>query len=116
VVIVLRSYLDLSQAEIGEVCGVSQSEVSKYELGAVPLPEPVLRRMLERARIDGSLVVLLRRFFAHWISAADRRGARAAEPPGLEMFEPALLAVMPYLIEEGEAGVNGKRLEEAEEI
>ena len=103
VVIVLRSYLGLSQAELGEVCRVSQTEISKYELGTAAVPESGLRRMAERARIDWSLVVLLQRFFTHWVPAAKRRGARAAEPPGLELFQPALLAVLPYMIEEDTA-------------
>jgi transcriptional regulator with XRE-family HTH domain len=114
VVIVLRSLLDMSQAELGEVCRVSQAEISKYELGTVAVPEAALRRMAERAKVDWSLVSLLRRFFTIWLSAADRgRGARAAGLPGLEIFEPALLAMAPYLIEEDAAEAAGQSPEEA---
>jgi transcriptional regulator with XRE-family HTH domain len=114
VVNTLRFRGDMSQAELGEAIGVSQTEISKYEKGAVPVPEATLRRIAEAAQMDWSLVVHLQRFFAMLLPAAERRqGVRVAEPPGLEVFEPARLAVMPYLIEDAEAEAAGQAPEEA---
>ena len=104
VVSTLRFHGDLSQAELGEASGLSQAEISRYEQGTVPVPEAKLRSIAEAVQMDWSLVVHLHRFFAMLLPAAARRQAiRVAEPPGLEVFEAARLAVMPYLIEDAEA-------------
>jgi transcriptional regulator with XRE-family HTH domain len=110
----LRFHGDLSQEELGKACGMSQAEVSRYEQGKVPVPEEKLRRIAEKVEMDWSLVVHLRRFFEMLLPAAERRQElRVAEPPGLEIFEAARLAVMPYLIEDAEAEAAERTLEEA---
>jgi transcriptional regulator with XRE-family HTH domain len=109
----LRFHGDMSQTELAEACGMSQSEVSRYEQGT-PMPEAKLRRIAEKVEMDWSLVVHLRRFFDMLLPAAKRRqGLRVAEPPGLEVFEAARLAVMPYLIEDAEVEAAGRTPEEA---
>jgi transcriptional regulator with XRE-family HTH domain len=115
----LRFHGGLSQTELGEASGVSQSEISKYEQGAVPVPEPKLRGIAEAVKVDWPSVVHLRRFFAMLFPAAEyRQGVRVNGPPDLEVFEAARLAVMPYLIEdEEEAGPTPEEARrEAEEI
>jgi transcriptional regulator with XRE-family HTH domain len=110
----LRFYGDMSQEQLAEACGMSQAEISRYELGKVPVPEAKLRRIAEAVQMDWSLVVHLRRFFEMLLPAAKRRqGLRVAEPPGLEIFEAARLAVMPYLIEDAELDAAGPTPEEA---
>ena len=115
----LRFHGGLSQTELGEASGVSQSEISKYEQGAVPVPEPKLRSIAEAVKVEWPSVVHLRRFFAMLFPAAKhRQGVRVDGPPDLEVFEAARLAVMPYLIEdEEEAGPTPEEeRREAEEI
>ncbi len=114
VVNTLRFRGDMTQEQLGKASGLSQAEISRYEQGTVPVPEERLRRIAEAVQMDWSLVVHLRRFFAMLLPAAKRRqGLRVAEPPGLEIFEAARLAMMPYLIEDAEAGAAGQALEEA---
>jgi transcriptional regulator with XRE-family HTH domain len=117
----LRFRGGMSQTQLGKASRVSQAEISKYELGTVPVPEPALRHMAEAVKIDWPLVSHLRRFFAMLLPVAERRpGVRVAEPPAPEVLEAARLAVMPYLIEDAAAEAAGKTPEEeqreAEEI
>jgi transcriptional regulator with XRE-family HTH domain len=109
----LRFHGGMSQEELGKASRVSQAEISKYELGTLPVPEPALRRMAEAVKMDWSLVSHLRRFYAMLLPAAERsQGVRVAEPLALEVLEAARLAVMPYLIEDAEAEAAGKTPEE----
>jgi len=111
----LRFHGGMSQTELGEASRMSQAEISRYEQGTVPVPEPKLRRIAEAVNMDWPLVTHLRRFFAMLLPAAERRReVRVAEPPALEVFELARLAVMPYLIEDREAEAAGPPVEEAQ--
>lgn len=114
VVDALRFHGGMTQTELGKTSGVSQTEISKYEVGEVPVPEPKLRRIAEAVKMDWPLVAHLRRFFALLLPAAERsQGVRVAGPPAPEVLEPARLAVMPYLIEDAEVEAAGQTPEEA---
>jgi transcriptional regulator with XRE-family HTH domain len=120
VVVFLRRRTGMTQEEFGEASGVNQSDVSKYERGDAEVPEAALRRMAEVARLEWSLVVQLRRFFAKLLAVEARGGAAGdAEPPDLDVLRPALLAAASYLLE-AQAAEQRQRIEEdrreAEEI
>ena len=51
VVVFLRFYADMTQAEFGKASRVDQSDISKYEKGTKPPPEEVLRRMAKAANL-----------------------------------------------------------------
>jgi transcriptional regulator with XRE-family HTH domain len=102
VVLFLRSHSGLTQEEFGKAARVAQSDVSRYESGTVAVPEVVLRRMAAAARVDWPIVVHLRRAYATILNAAARRTRIGmAGPLDLAVLEPALLAVTPYLLEDG---------------
>ncbi|MFY9825531.1 MAG: helix-turn-helix transcriptional regulator [Thermoanaerobaculia bacterium] len=108
----LRDHAGLSQAEFGKACRVDQAQISRYEKDD-PVPEDVLRRMAAVARVEWWFVVALRRVYAAILASARRRGLASAEPLGLEVLEPALLAVTPYLVEESLAQSQPQPPEEA---
>jgi len=112
VVIFLRTHAGVTQAEFGRASRVTQANISLYELGKGVPPEESLRRMAKVARVEWTLVVHLRRYFAAILSAIDRQGAvPGSEPLALAVLEPALLAVAPYLVEATEP--NRQPLKEA---
>ncbi len=124
VVLFLRHYADLTQEAFGQAARVDQGTISIYEAGDKAPPEDVLRRMAVVAQVPWPLVVLLRRFLTvlfAWLAggsalAVPREGTPAEEAA----LEAALLAVVPYRIEEAVADENGPSPEEerreAEEI
>ncbi|HEX3554800.1 MAG TPA: hypothetical protein VIA62_16380 [Thermoanaerobaculia bacterium] len=65
------------------------------------------------ARVDWWFVVALRRLYAAILTSARRRGMAQAEPLELEILEPALLAVTPYLVEEDATRSRPQPVEEA---
>ena len=114
VVVFLRSYADMTQAEFAKASRVDQSNISKYELGRQPPPEASLRRMAAAASVDWPVVAHLRQFYAAVLAAAGRRRpVSAAEPLAVEVLEPALLAVTSYLIGDQAPERRGEPPEEA---
>jgi transcriptional regulator with XRE-family HTH domain len=100
VVIFLRSYARMTQAQFGKRSRVDQAEVSRSELGYVTPSDDVLRRMANVARIAWPLVIHLRQFYTSLLASVARRSdAPAAEALELTILEPALLAVTPFLNE-----------------
>ncbi len=101
VVVFLRFYADMTQAEFGKAARVDQSDISKYEKGTKPPPEEVLRRMAKAADVEWPVVVHLRRAYGAVLSASARRSAIPdLQPSALVGLETSLLAVTPYLIED----------------
>jgi transcriptional regulator with XRE-family HTH domain len=101
VVVFLRTYARMTQAQFGEASGIDQAAVSRLELGHQAPSEEALHRMAKVAGIEWSLVVHLRQFYASLLAAVARPNAGPA--PGvfdLTAIEPALrAAVTPYLLE-----------------
>jgi transcriptional regulator with XRE-family HTH domain len=115
VVVFLRAYAGMTQAELGKAARVDQSDVSKYELGKLVPPEPNLRRMAATAGVDWSLVVHLRRFYAALLATAAYPGTvPSSEPLDLALLEPVLAAVKPYLLESSLMDLNPQTPEEAQ--
>ncbi len=105
VVVFLRFYADMTQAEFGKASRVDQSDISKYEKGTRIPPEESLRRMAKAAEVDWPVVVHLRRAYGAVLSASARRSAIPdLQPPALGSLEPVLLAVTPYLL--GDQGME----------
>jgi transcriptional regulator with XRE-family HTH domain len=104
VVVFLRFYAGMTQGEFGKAARVDQSEISKFEKGSKTPPEEILRRMTQAADVSWPAVVHLRRAYETLLAAAGRPGpAPEGEPPSPGQLEPALLALTPYLLAEGEA-------------
>lgn len=97
----LRFHSGLTLDEFAKASGVDSTKISDYEAGRVAPSEETLLLMAKAAKIDWSLVVHLRQFYISLLSAASRRVKIHGEPLDLKMFEPALLAVAPYVIELG---------------
>jgi tetratricopeptide (TPR) repeat protein len=112
VVIFLRFRTNLSQLAFGKACRVDQAAISRYETDT-PVPEDVLRRMAAVARVEWWFVVALRRLYAAILASARRREITRAEPLDLEILEPAVLAVTPYLLEDDVARSKPQLVEEA---
>jgi len=99
VVVFLRFYADMTQAEFGKASRVDQSEISKYEKGIRQPPEESLRRMAKASGVDWPVVIHLRRAYGAVLSASARRIAIPdLQPSALAELETALLAVTPYLL------------------
>jgi transcriptional regulator with XRE-family HTH domain len=122
-VVFLRFYADMTQAELGRAAGVDQGLVSRYESGKQIPPEESLRRMAVAAGVPWPQVVFLRRAYSTILRSIARRkpGGLDTEPPDagvLEIaLERALLGVSTYLAEESspEASPEEER-REAERI
>jgi len=100
-VLFLRFYADISQAELAKASRVSQANISLYENGEREPKEPSLRRIAKAVGVEWTLVMHLRRFIEAFLSAAGRREpASIAEPLDLAVVAPALLGVIPVLIED----------------
>jgi transcriptional regulator with XRE-family HTH domain len=99
VVVFLRFYADMTQAEFGKASRVDQSDISKYEKGTKLPPEESLRRMATAAGLDWSLLIHLRRAYEAVLSASALRNvATDVQLPDPALLEPVLLAVTPYLL------------------
>jgi transcriptional regulator with XRE-family HTH domain len=104
VVVFLRFYAGMTQGEFGKAARVDQSEISKFEKGSKTPPEEILRRMAQAADVSWPVVVHLRRAYGTILAAGGRPGAAPeSETLSPEQLEPALLALTPYLLAEGEA-------------
>lgn len=104
VVVFLRSYAEMTQAELGKASRVDQGHISRYESGKQAPPEEILRRIAAAAGFPWDLVVHLQRFYAAVLSAA--AGRRAPREAGAALPEDAILdaarlALAPYWVEEG---------------
>jgi transcriptional regulator with XRE-family HTH domain len=100
VVVFLRFYADMTQADFGKASRVDQSDISKYEKGTRMPPEEPLRRMAKAAGVDWPMVVHLRRAYKAVLTASTRRSAIPDLPPP-PLIEPVLVAVTPYLLDHG---------------
>ena len=100
-VLFLRSYADMSQIELSSASRVSQPNISLYEKGEREPTEATLRRLAKGADVEWTLVVQVRRFIEAFLSAVSRRQAvSGAEPFDLAVLAPAVLAVVPFLVED----------------
>lgn len=114
VVATLRCHAEMTQEELGEACGMSQGQISRYESGNVAPAEKALRRIAQVARLDWPLVVHLRQFFTSLLAAAERGSSpRPARALDRTVLEPALLAVTPYLIESHTTAISPASPEKA---
>ncbi|HEY4597588.1 MAG TPA: helix-turn-helix domain-containing protein [Thermoanaerobaculia bacterium] len=101
-VVFLRFYARMTQAELGEAAGVEQGLISKYEAGHQPPPEESLKRMARAVGIPWPLVTYLRRVYSALIRLARMR---ELIEKGLildsleELLDRMLVALAPYMIE-----------------
>jgi transcriptional regulator with XRE-family HTH domain len=101
IVVFLRFYARMTQAELGEAAGVEQGLISKYEAGHQPPPEESLKRMARAVGIPWPLVTYLRRVYSALIRLAR---LRAIEKDLVldsleELLDRMLVAMAPYMIE-----------------
>jgi transcriptional regulator with XRE-family HTH domain len=100
-VIFLRSYAEMSQSELAAASRVSQPNISLYEKGEREPTEATLRRLAKGAGVEWTLVVQVRRFIEAFLSAVSKRlAASLGEPLDVAVLAPAVLAVIPYLVED----------------
>jgi len=101
-VVFLRFYARMTQAELGEAAGVEQGLISKYEAGHQQPPEESLRRMARAVGFPWLLVTYLRRVYSALIRLARMR---ELIEKGLildsleELLDRMLVALAPYMIE-----------------
>ncbi len=103
VVVFLRFYARMTQAELGRAARVRQSYISELESGQRQLTEEVLRRIAAAADVPWPLVVHLRRFAAAFLSATAEGATfeEAADSLGRStLIDPAHLVVSAYLMED----------------
>jgi transcriptional regulator with XRE-family HTH domain len=70
-VVFLRFYAQMTQAEFGKACAVQQGDISRYEAGQKAPSEEILKRMAAAAGLPWQLVVHLRRFFGAVLKTSD---------------------------------------------
>lgn len=123
IVVFLRFYARMTQAELGQAAGVEQGLISKYEAGHQQPPEESLKRMARAVGIPWGLVGYLRRVYSAVIRLSRRRelitddfGPETFE----EMLDQMLVALSPYLVEVGATLIAGpspeERRQEAEQV
>jgi transcriptional regulator with XRE-family HTH domain len=101
IVVFLRFYARMTQAELGEEAGVEQGLISKYEAGHQPPPEESLKRMARAVGMPWQLVAYLRRVYSALIRLA-RLPAREKDlvlDSMEELLDRMLVAMAPYMIE-----------------
>src|SRR3954447_23022477 len=100
-VVFLRFYARMTQAELGEAAGVEQGLISKYEAGHQQPPEESLRRMARAVGIPWLLVTYLRRVYSALIRLARLRaiGKDLILDSLEELLDRMLVALAPYMIE-----------------
>jgi transcriptional regulator with XRE-family HTH domain len=101
VVIFLRAYAEMTQAELARAVGISQKDISQYESGRKSPAEDTLRRLAEAAGFPWGWTVHLRRFL-EVLDLALERGTPLAEESllGTEIGSGLWLALAPYLLED----------------
>ncbi|MFL6235381.1 MAG: helix-turn-helix domain-containing protein [Thermoanaerobaculia bacterium] len=99
-VIFLRFYGRMTQAELGKAAGVEQALVSRYESGQQPAEE-VVKRMAKAVGIPWPLVMHLRRVFSAVIRLSAHPESETDYGVGsLErLLDRVLVAMSPHLIE-----------------
>lgn len=101
-VIFLRSYADLSQAELAAAMRSGQSTISRYETGSEIPSEDSLRRMADAVGLPWAVVMHLRRFYETVYDVATRRERVAARTGSgavdRAVLEAALLSASPSLV------------------
>ena len=117
VVAFLRGKVRMSQMELGRAARIDQSEISDYERGVKAPSEDQLRRMAQVAGVPWHLVVHLTRFVASVLAATARASSRTSRAERA-ILDTALLALMPYMLEQEEELTTSDTdlLQEAEEI
>ncbi|MFL6196551.1 MAG: helix-turn-helix domain-containing protein [Thermoanaerobaculia bacterium] len=121
VVIFLRSYAGLTQAELGRASGIDQGDISRYELGYQVPSEDNLRRLAEAVDFPGPWLIHMRRYFDTLVQAIEHHREPAEAPLEDRLREAMSLALAPYLSELLEAAAAAEpseeeRRAEAEEI
>lgn len=121
-VVFLRFYAGMTQRKLGEVTGLEQALVSRYESGkSEPSPE-TLRQISEAVGIPWPLARDLRRCFSSVIRSTERRWRDQGLDAGMidALLQPALVALFPFVIEEltaePEPPSPEEQREESEEI
>ena len=121
VVVFLRFFADMTQADFGKASGVNQGLVSRYETPGRPAPpEESQRRMAAAVGVPWPLVMHLRRFYSVILRTIAREKGEAADVEAVEAFlDKILLSLAAHLIEMSwpeEWLYPEEELDEAEEI
>lgn len=102
IVVFLRFYARMTQAELGEAAGVEQGLISKYEAGRQPPPEESLMRMARAVGIPWLLVTYLRRVFSATVRLAELQELIEEDlvvDSMEELLDRMVVALAPYLME-----------------
>jgi transcriptional regulator with XRE-family HTH domain len=101
VIVFLRFYARLTQAELGKAAGVEQALISRYETGPQQPPEESVRRMAAAVDVPWPLVMYLRRFYSALLRLLAQE--RAEADCGLDaldgMLDRILASLAPHLAE-----------------
>jgi transcriptional regulator with XRE-family HTH domain len=98
VVIFLRFYARLSQAELGRAAGLAQSQISLLEVGEAKPSEDALRRIAAAVGVPGHLVAHLRHFFMAFTTAMETGSGLSLE--GMTPGRNDVPAISAYWLEE----------------
>jgi transcriptional regulator with XRE-family HTH domain len=99
-VVFLRFYARMTQAELGRAAGVEQGLISKYEAGHQQPPEESLMRMAKAVGIPWPLLMYLRRVYTALLRLSRREIENDFVVDSMEeLLDRMLLALAPYLIE-----------------
>lgn len=94
----LRSYVRMSQTELGQAARISQGQISAFDTGTKKPTDDFLRRIATAAGVPWPLIPPLRHFISDFLTLVERGG------PILEIANPfESLAVQAYLLEEAAA-------------
>jgi transcriptional regulator with XRE-family HTH domain len=101
IVVFLRFYARMTQAELGQAAGVEQGLISKYESGHQPPPEESLRRMAKAVGIPWPLVMYLRRVYSAILRLSRQKQIEKdfVVASMEEFMDRMLVAMTPYLVE-----------------
>ncbi len=100
--IFLRSYADLTQTALGEITRLGQAAISRYETGKDKPSPVILRRISEAVDVPWPFARDLCRCFSSLVRSTERRWRDQGLDPGMldALLEPALIAILPYVVEE----------------
>jgi transcriptional regulator with XRE-family HTH domain len=101
IVVFLRFYARMTQAELGKAAGVEQALISRYESGQQTPPEEAVKRMAKAVGIPWPLVMYLRRVYSATFRLSARPGiVTDFAVESLEgLLDRMLVAMAPYLAE-----------------